>query len=213
MTDLDVFQPGTQVVIELGDPNKLGKATSVLRGLKRDQFLLLDLPQQGQTSTLLQAGAQCIVRFIHEGRIIGFRSRVIGMLNEPEGLLFLQFPNHVESSKLRKHDRFPVEIDAVCATERLDGLVDAYPRDIVLNLSEGGCMVSAFESFAKNAIVHITFFLPRQGQVNDVEAEVKRLAPKGEKYLLGLEFTDYLDPGYSVVRDYVKLLQSYRVRA
>ena len=199
-------------MIEVNGAEK-NKFTTYFRGHKTKQYLIMDNPITGGKPVPVPDGSPVVVRFIHEGSIVGFRSMVICQSLAPSPLVFLRFPQEVESTRLRKSERYPVSIDCVCSGKRLSGMVEGFPRSTVLNLSEGGCMVEAGESYDKGTFVLLTVFLPEQGRVDDVEAEVKRVDKKGDRFMLGLAFADLLDPGYEEIRAYLNLLKTYRVRA
>ena len=156
---------------------------------------------------------QCIIRFISEGEIIGFRSIITSLIRNPAALIFLKYPKTVESSKLRQSDRYPVHIETVCALKKLEGDIDAYPKSIMLNLSEGGCLLECIESFDKSAIVYLTVFFPERPPILDLTCEVKRVDKKGNDFHLGMAFVDLLDPNFEEIQDYIHLLKSYKVRA
>jgi hypothetical protein len=55
-------------------------------------------------------------------------------------------------------------------------------------------VVETGESYDKGTFVFLTVFLPEQGRMDDVEAEVKRVDKKRDQFLWGLAFADILDP-------------------
>lgn len=209
--DPEIFKAGAAVVFELRERTK-AKFTSFFRGMKNRNYLIIDHPAKDGRLVPLADDDACIVRFIHEGEIIGFRTKIMAIIRSPVPLVFLHFPQNIETSRLRKSERYPVRIDAVCAGRKLEGQLESYPRDMVLNLSAGGCLVEAFESFEKGRIIFLSVFLPEHNQVNDVEVEVKRIEKKGDKFLIGLEFADLLDPGYEEIKGFLQLLEAYQVR-
>jgi c-di-GMP-binding flagellar brake protein YcgR len=212
MVDPEIFCPGVPAVMEVSEAGKK-KYTTYFRGYKSKQYLILDHPTSSGKSIHIPDGTAVIIRFIHEGSIIGFRTTAICNAKAPSPLIFLRFPQAVESSRLRKSERYPVSIECICSGKRLSGAVDSHPRATVLNLSEGGCMVEAIGDYDKGTLVFLTVFLPEQGRVDDVEAEVKRVDKKGDRLLLGLAFADLLDPGFEEIRGYLNMLKTYRVRA
>ena len=212
MVDPEIFCPGVPAVLEVSETGKK-KFTTYFRGYKTKQYLILDHPLSVGKPIHIPDGSSVVVRFIHEGSIIGFRTTAICHSSAPSPLMFLRFPQAVESSRLRKSERYPVSIECICSGKRLMGAVDTYPRATMLNLSEGGCMVEAVGDYDQGTFVFLTVFLPEQGRVDDVEAEVKRVDKKGDRFLLGLAFADLLDPGFEEIRGYLNLLKTYRVRA
>lgn len=210
--DPEIFRPGLTIVLELKDRPGV-KMTSFFRGFKNKDYLIIEHPSKEGKLVPVGDEALCVIRFIYDGNVIGFRSRIIAVIRTPYPLIFVRFPQAVETSKLRKSERYPVRIDSVCSNKPLYGAVDAYPRDVILNLSSGGCQVEAFEPQEKESIIYMTIFLPETRQVNDVEVEVKRVEKRGEKYLLGLSFADVIAQNYEIVKNYIQTLEAFQVRA
>ncbi|MFH1135209.1 MAG: flagellar brake protein [Pseudomonadota bacterium] len=212
MVDPELFQPEVPLVITFQTMAKV-KLTSFFRGYKAKEYLVIDLPNRDGRPAPVLENTPCIARFIHEGDIIGFRSKVVAVLSSPTPLVFLKFPTAVESSRLRKADRYPVNIEATCSTAPQDGRRGGSPRATVLNLSEGGCLVQSPGPFDLGSNVFLSVVIPEQGRVDNLETEVKRCQQDGEAYLLGLAFADLLDPSYQEIRKFLNLLETYHVRA
>ena len=208
----EIFRPGTPAIIEIrGYPKS--RFQTFFRGCKYNQFLIIDHPIKDGRPVPIGDDTQCIIRFISEGEIIGFRSIVTSLIRNPEALAFLKYPKSVETSKLRQSDRYPVHIDTVCALKKLDGGIEAYPKSMMLNLSEGGCLLECIESFNKGDIVYLTIFIPERPPIHDLACEVKRIDKKGNDFLVGMAFVDLLDPDFEEIQGYIHLLKSYKVRA
>jgi c-di-GMP-binding flagellar brake protein YcgR len=208
----EVFKPGAPAIIEIRGYPKI-RFQTFFRGCKYNHFLIIDHPIRDGRPVPIGDDTQCIIRFISEGEIIGFRSVITALIRNPEALAFLRYPKSVEVSRLRQSDRYPVQIEAVCAPKKLAGHIDAYPRAMMLNLSEGGCLLESIESFDKGELVYLTVFIPERPPVIDLESEIKRVDKKGDKFHLGMAFTDLLDPNFEEIQGYLHLLKSYRVRA
>ena len=212
MVDPELFQPEVPLVISFQNMAKV-KLTSFFRGYKAKEYLVIDLPNRDGRPALVTENTPCIARFIHEGNIIGFRSKVVAVISNPTPLVFLKFPSAVETSRLRKADRYPVNIEAACSTSPQNGRPLEYHQATVLNLSEGGCLLLSPGPFELGANVFLSVNIPEQGRVDNLEAEVKRCQQEGESYLVGLAFADLLDPTYQEIRKFLNLLETYPVRA
>ena len=213
MVDPELFQPEVPLVITFRDMTKV-KLTSFFRGYKAREYLVIDLPNRDGRPAPVLENTQCIARFIHEGNIIGFTSKVLAVLSTPTPLVFLKFPDSVETSRLRKADRYPVKIEATCSTNPSNGRPQELPPATMLNISEGGCLVQSPGPFDLGVSIYLSVNIPEQGRVENLEAEVKRCQSDGENnYLLGLAFSDFLDPSYQEIKKFLNLLETYHVRA
>ncbi|MFH1135210.1 MAG: flagellar brake protein [Pseudomonadota bacterium] len=212
MINPKIFKPGTPAAIEVHDYVKT-KFSTFFRGYKNKNFIMADHPRRDGLLLPIQDETKCIVRFIHEGEIIGFNSRIAVTVPRPFPLMFITFPETVETSRLRKYLRFPVSIPVFLTRRNFPGEDESPPQSLALNLSHGGCLVESRQAFNVGENILMTLMLPEMGRVENVEVEVRRCDKKGEFNLVGLQFYDFLDDGYQEVKAYLNLLEALRVRA
>jgi c-di-GMP-binding flagellar brake protein YcgR len=212
LLDSRCFLPGTPTVLEVRDYQK-AKYTSHVRGCRGGQFLILDHPLRDGRPIALADATPCIVRLIHDGEIIGFRTEIMSVVRNPAPLIFLRYPENFEKTQLRKHARYPVAIETILSKDKLKGRVNGQPRTKMLNLSAGGCMIESPAPMDLDSFLYLTVFLPEQDRVDDLEAEVKRCFKMNGGYELGLSFSDPMAPTYERIVGYVQLLEAFRVRA
>jgi c-di-GMP-binding flagellar brake protein YcgR len=210
MVNSDIFKPGLPVVLESAEIPKT-KLTSYIRGVKDQDYLIIDHPKLNGRLVPMSEDSSCIVRFIHQGKVIGFRSKVESTLLRPRALIFLQFPEEIETAKLRKSDRYPVQLEAWCATEKRNGRPPTDHRDHVLNISQGGCMVAVRDDYPMGGKVYLTVLLPELPPVNDLPTIVKRSVRKKDFFEIGLEFVDHSEPAYHKIQSFLNVLATFRV--
>ena len=210
MVDPKIFKPGIPAAIQVQDYVRT-KFSTLFRGYKSKHFIMADHPRRDGLLLPLQDDTKCIVRFIHEGSIIGFQSRVLVTTTRPFPLFFLAYPDSIETSTLRKYQRFPVKIPVVLTRDEIGEKNQR--KSIALNLSEGGCLVESFEEFSPGENLLAAFLLPEMGRVDKVEVEVRRCERRGNCFLIGLQFFNFFDEGYKEVRGYLNLLEALQVRA
>jgi len=211
MVNPEIFVPGSPVVIEIRDYAKT-KVTSFFRGNKGREYLIVDHPKLNGRLLPLVINTPCILRFIHEGEIIGFSSIVLATIRTPSPLMFLEYPTSVETSRLRKSDRFPVNIETICTTQKLEGPINGLERSVIRNISEGGCMIETKESFEIEQNIHLTILPPEQETIHNLEVQVKRCEKKGEFYYIGTEFTDMMAESYEQVKSFLHLIEAFHSR-
>ena len=189
----DLFSPGLAAVIELqGYPQT--RFTTFFRGCKNNSFLIIDHPSQNGRIIPLADDTQCILRFIREGDIIGFKCRILSIVRNPAPLVFLTYPRSVESSRLRKNDRYPVQIECVLSPNPLKGQYHDLPRSTVLNLSMGGCLIESPKALEIDQTAYLTLFIPERKPVLDLEIEIKRSGQQGAVHQLGAAFPIFWTP-------------------
>jgi hypothetical protein len=119
-----------------------GRFTSSVRGLEPGAYVLASIPPRRElvdTSDLLVNGIKAVVRYMHNGMVFGFKTTIMGAVYSPARLLFLEYPNVVESYNLRSYARVPCFLPAKIklGSSEIDGAV--------VDLSKGGCQVRIFE--------------------------------------------------------------------
>lgn len=211
-TDPEIFVPGLRILIEIPYISHV-KFESFLRGHQAGQYLILDHPIHNGTPVPLSEDAICVLSYIHQGQQIGFRSTVLAVVKKPYPLIFISFPDSIDSSRLRASDRFPVRIETIYSQEPLRGLVEGRDRAVTLNISAGGCLVECLQPFDVDERIYLTIFLREPGPVHDLPGQVRRSDAKGEKYWVGISFLDLDSPGYQDVSKFLQRLKTLQVRA
>ncbi len=207
------FTPGARLIIEFPSIFKRRYYSSII-GHKQEQYIIIDHPVQDKRPLLLDEGMVCMVRYIEGGVACGFKTQVIGVSSRPYSLVFLEFPRSVESSNLRKEDRYPVSLAGVLSEER--NIESSDPKSVVCdirNISRGGCLVSSPEAFEPETMLFLTINLPEHGEADNLETEVKSCSKAGREYQLGLNFADLLNPAYKKIEAYLENLKLLQVMA
>lgn len=179
------------------------KLTSTFVGYVRSRLVIVQLPVLADVGKDLMysnlfPGNQAVVRYVQSGMVIGFSCKIIQYQHAPFPLLFLSFPESLESISLRKHKRISCHFRAVIHNVH-DGAMDG----VVMDVSQGGsCFISDILSEQRQ-----TAFLPRiEDEVHllceplgatpgkPIRGSVRRVAVREGRLELGLKFFP-LDPG------------------
>lgn len=126
-------------------------------------------------------GTICTVRYIHEGQVHGFRTKLMRILDQPERILFLDPPSSVEAIQIRKSRRYPL------STFGSMNIGDEEVSVLLRDISSHGCMVRLPRSVTSQTVtdeVTLNFFLPVGGDVH-LKCYVRRRLDNAE---MGLEF-------------------------
>lgn len=207
------FTPGARIIIEFPSLFKRRFYSSIM-GYKQEQYIIIDHPAWDKRPLLLDEGMVCMVRYIENGLACGFKTQVIGVSSRPYPLVFLEFPRSIESSNLRKEDRYPVSLAGALSEEKSEESSDHKSLVCnILNISRGGCLVSSPEAFELETTLLLTINLPEQGEAENLETEVKSCSKAGQEYQLGLNFANLLNPAYKKVTAYLENLKLLQVMA
>ena len=135
-------------------------------------------------------GEELTVKFICSGDIFAFKSRIIRKINEPDCLIFLEYPDIVESCSTRSHGRvtcfLPVQVI----------LGEATVNATVVNITFKGCLClidnSSGLSPMKQDKLIVNFFDGRKNLLS-LEGEIRSIQKHSLNISLGICFTEVDD--------------------
>lgn len=204
MTEIEV---GGKLMMNLnGIPDKLH---SFFVGYIRKRFVITMIPlvpdvNRPMLLEYLYKGNSATLRFIKRGTVLGFDSSVAHVTFTPFPLLFLEYPENIESYNLRKDDRvtclFPITVVFN------DGEVPGALSDI----SKSGCniVLSIQDSPPRNIEIDdiIRFRCPLLSGDPDmnIPGMIKRLKKSGARMELGLKFNDLEKDTARRISDYIE---------
>lgn len=160
-----------------------------------NRSLLLEHLYKGNTMT---------VRYIHSGTVLGFTAPIMHVSFTPLPLLFLEYPERIESFNLRKDGRvsclFPASV-ARDAVEYSGALSD---------ISKSGCSITlpAEENRAVSVEIddHLTLRCPLlfAAEQAEIVCMVKRINKNSAKVELGLKFIEAPDELLARIANYIE---------
>jgi c-di-GMP-binding flagellar brake protein YcgR len=170
---------------------------STLLGWKDHAWLLCEWPTQLGHDAAIPKGTPCTVSYLHDGKLVGYRSDIRELVSAPVPLLFLAFPEKVEEMHLRKHQRVTscepallIRTDAQSASASAIFGSD-YAGGMVKDLSAGGCSIAVVTrpSWLRPGVtIRLEFELPGLGHVTNLSASVKSSVVREGTEMLGLAF-------------------------
>src|ERR1035437_9413718 len=152
--EMNLFVPGRKVVIETRVGQSVHKGESRIIGVREPDFLLLDMPTVNGSPLLSYQGEKCVVRVLHEGRIVGISAGLQFALNRPFPMAVLQCVGDTHEIRVRKHDRVGCNFGALVKPRAsapapvsagdppLDAPQGPKIRAALIDLSDSGCQVA-----------------------------------------------------------------------
>ncbi|PKN33899.1 MAG: hypothetical protein CVU61_11420 [Deltaproteobacteria bacterium HGW-Deltaproteobacteria-19] len=119
----------------------IGTFKSLLIGAEHGRYLIVKMPHVPDLASKLYQKNHVIVRYLHAGRVFGFRATLIGAIKEPVRLFVLSYPESIESHNTRKNERFDCLIPASIHAEALPE--EKGVKGFVNDMSMGGCRFQA----------------------------------------------------------------------
>jgi hypothetical protein len=204
MTDPEYVSPhstflmvGLSLQLAIGSGQGKVNCGSTLLGWKERAWLICEWPFHFGQAVPCEAGTRCLVRYLVDGRLIGYESEVRTTQTSPVPLLYLAFPQTVEEIHLRKHVRVPsneplllIHVDgrgAVC----VDSKGDSTMGGLVQDLSVAGCRVTFQQprlNLQQGSTVQLEFELIGIGHVSNLTGVIKNVAEHESTKSIGVEF-------------------------
>jgi c-di-GMP-binding flagellar brake protein YcgR len=188
---------GLSLKLSLTLNGQKGMYGSTLLGWKDYAWLVCEWPLQIGHGADIPTGTPCTVSYLHDGKLVGYRTEIRDMLTSPVPLLFIAFPQSVEEMYLRKHTR--VSSCEPIVLERLDGESGSgggvasakIVGGLLQNLSVGGCNVVVPQApswIRPGTKIHMEFELAGLGHVTNLTGVVKTADARQGNSALGIEF-------------------------
>lgn len=205
MNDMVVSVPPAASFLSVGLPLKISFAFdqqkvmygSTLLGWKDHAWLICEWPLQLGHDQPMNSGTPCTVSYLHEGKLVGYRSEIRDLLTAPVPLLFMAYPKAVEEMHLRKHVRVSsnepillMRTDPGHSSETSLPTSD-YFGGLLKDLSEGGCSVALVKRPAwlcPGSTVRLEFELPGLGHITNLTGVVKNSDVRYGSEMIGIEF-------------------------
>ena len=180
-------ETGTEISLTAGELDFSGKCTYV--GQRKNQYIVVTPPPNfsANENKLLQAN-RIMVRYLFEGDIFEFKSKLLEVKCKPLMLLLLQYPVSVEKKELRSQKRISCFISAKMEVnnETHDG--------IIKDISKLGCRC-VFETSAKlekalriDDHIALGFGFPGIFDRQEILGKIKDIRMKESRLDVGIEF-------------------------
>lgn len=136
----DMDNLGNRIAVEIGIPVKIElegieiALQSTIVGLENSKYIIIKAPEPFQrVEHKLFKGNDLIVRYISDGTVYAFQSRVMEMIPKPVPLLFLEYPRIIQHHELRVQKRLHCHIPVRAIYETQENI------GCILDLAVNGC--------------------------------------------------------------------------
>lgn len=178
---------GTALLLEPEDPKR--GVTSELIGMQVGKYLIVQIAYQNLREHRLMDGEHLKVKYILSDDVFGFNSHIIRTLQNPDDLLFLEYPQEVESCNIRAKKRvecfLPIQIH----------MEETCLEATIFNINEKGCLCTVDNSpipdGSRTNFVHMKLSYG-QFETLSIKGEIKNSRQEGNQTRFGIRF-DTLD--------------------
>jgi hypothetical protein len=202
MADQGPFTQSAASFLSVGLPLQLGFAEqqgnaqygSSLVGWKAGDWLVCEWPYHLGQPVPCQVNDPCLVRYMFDGRFIGYPSVIRDQQLRPFPFLYLAFPQSVEELALRKHARVslkePLLIHIQDASRSARSSAPPVVGAMMHDLSLTGCCValSSPVPWAPGTALRLEFELRGIGHISNLAGIVKNRVEGPSHTEIGIEF-------------------------
>jgi c-di-GMP-binding flagellar brake protein YcgR len=176
----------------------IGMFRSNLVGAEHGRYLLVKMPHVPDLAQKLYQKNHIIVRYLHAGKVYGFRSTLVGMIREPMRLFVLAYPEDIESHNTRQNERFDCMIPA--SVKKPDDPDGEKWKGLINDMSIGGCRFRAkagdnpgAAKLAVGSPLTLSFGFLGEDTWQTLETELRSLVIDNRQVTMGLSFREDVD--------------------
>lgn len=173
------LQVGLQIFLELAQKSKTVRAKASILGWSSPTHLMISFPTADNKLLLTPFKSEVVVRYLLDGVVYGFTTKVIDKQQKPLPMWILIYPAAVETKSLRRSPRVSIKLPV---TYDEDGAA------FTIDLSANGALLSVSEKMALGQSLRLSFQLPDGTTVNNLFADVVRLQESRENSMVGVNF-------------------------
>ena len=172
---------------------------AVIRGWQTGVYILLEVQLEHERSLVFQDGAECSLRFLHEGVAYAIESNLLSwQISRRDPNIRISWPRSLRSAAIRRHER--IEVNLPCTLRHEDKEIPG----IIGNLSAGGCGITADCNATPGSHLAADFSLPDGIPIAAVPILVRASkALKSGSVYLGCSFRQENHAGITDIAFYV----------
>jgi c-di-GMP-binding flagellar brake protein YcgR len=199
---------GVRVQFQLGGKAEKLKAGGVLAGMIPHEHIMIRVPAIPGILSRLNEGDPVVVRYIYGGNAYGFNSTILAFTNKPALIVFIAYPDEVETLNLRETQRVPCCLSAQVKT---DG--GGY-KAVIEDISLGGCKAFLEEGASESSsldidqAIELAFHLDGVAGEQVISCRVKNLKKDAQLYEIGIQFDKEHETVLKNIEQYIDGLMS-----
>ena len=187
---------GISLHITLSQDETNAQYGSSILGWKQGSWLICEWPFHLGKPIPCGPGTGLLLRYIYQGKMIGFHSEILNTHVDPFPFLLLSFPSTLDEVPLRKHCRMPAN-EPILLRHANDGLpippsgTLTHIGGLLTDLSIAGCAIllqRPVQEFVPGMVLRVEFEIVGTGRVGNLACLIRNVTTQGGETQLGLEF-------------------------
>lgn len=187
---------GLSVQLSLSEEQSQAQYGSSVLGWVDRQWILCEWPFHLGQPIPCSVGMSCRLRYVYDGKLIGYRTEVLNTQMQPFPFLLLAFPSTLDEVPLRKHGRVLAQEPIVLiplTNDRTPAQAESRMRigGLLMDLSASGCAIllqRPAQEFFIGMLVRMEFEIVGTGHVNNLTGVIRNVSIQADGTQLGLEF-------------------------
>ncbi len=176
-----------------------------LIGWDKNSFIVAKFPDLREVPISIARADGCIIRFVKDGEIFGFKTEVLSFQFFPAPIMYFKYPDKFSKMELRRHKRFRVNIPARIMHLKRTTAEDAS----IVDISEAGCQVKLSSSedhvLETSDLLYITFSL--MGKNLELDCVLRNYRSVDNSKRLGIEFNSLSGEKAELVKSIIAMMQ------
>lgn len=195
------MSPGDELLLQIEGVDRSVDSTFV--GLKPNTYLIVEISAGIGLASRPLEGSRVTVLYLRGGEVHAFESILLGRVDSPFRVIFLDYPQVIERWSQRQENRVEAFLPAALFMETEEVAA------ALLNVSLGGCRLSCPAPAAGSPRpkvgqrLEVSFNLASESSELVLPARVKNLEQVGGSLLIGLEFEEPDSESCRLVADYM----------
>ena len=176
---------GTDLLLESRTSGQ--SAATQLIGMQVGQYLIVHISDLQWVRNLISVNDSLHAKYILADDMFRFETTILKILDEPDNLLFLDYPQEVKNYNVRSNQRIECFLSVKIAMENL--ILDG----IITNISKNGCLCSVDNSqdIDLSNMQPLTLKFPyAQLETLAIKGEIQNIRLKDSNACLGILFQD-----------------------
>lgn len=183
-----------------------------LIGISSKDFLILRLCQADLAGNFRSMGvleSKIVIRYMYDGTVYGFETRVLNAVASPTRMLFVKYPEMIEEFNARTETRYGCILPAGVSVGEGEDEVEA----VIVDISRSGCRCAVKgddppEAVEMDAPVTLKVQLPGVSEKATLKGKVRNISRDENRLTLGVQFDEMPEYVKASFEDFISLMES-----
>ncbi|MDP2689241.1 MAG: PilZ domain-containing protein [Deltaproteobacteria bacterium] len=186
---------GVELLVEI--TNLKLRIKSLMVGMEHGRYIIVKISPQdliGNFRSEAVLESPMIIRYLYNGTVYGFKSKVLNVVSQPAKLFFVTYPEKIEEFSVRNRSRYECVLPA--STMFGNNIVDM----IIVDISREGCQAmikvpgpqrdALYDLIQVNKRIEMKVQFPGSDGKYDLVGIIRNVGKETEKIILGVLFEE-----------------------